>query len=54
MVVGLVILGFVRFSLDVHAGHGSDCLVVVVFLFCFIVSHSVAWVVVMLYESPLR
>ena len=37
-----------------HAFHGLDCLVFVVFLFCFIVFHSVAWVVVMLYESPRR
>ena len=35
-VVGLVILGFVRFRLEVHAFHGFDSYVfVVVVLFCF-------------------
>ena len=46
MVAGASFVGFVRFSLDVHAFHGVDYFVLL------LVFHSVALVVVMLYESP--
>ena len=54
-VIGALLVGINFFSLEGHAFHGVDSLVCfVVFLFCSGVCHSVAWVVVMLYESPRR
>ena len=54
-VVGLVILGFAWFSLEVHAFHGFDSCV---FFCCISVLYhclpGVALVVVVLYESPRR
>ena len=54
-VIGALLVGINLFSLEGHAFHGVDSLVCfVVFLFRSGVCHSVAWVVVMLYESPRR
>ena len=42
LVVGAVFVGVVWFSLEVHAFHGVDSVLVVVFLLCLIDCHSVA------------
>ena len=49
-VLGALLAGFVRFSLEVYAFHGVDSSSFLILSVC----HSVAWVVVMLYESPRR
>ena len=42
LVVGAVFVGVVLFSLEVHAFHGVDSVLFVVFLYCLIDCHSVA------------
>ena len=54
LVVGDLFVGFVWFSLEVHACHGVDYQFFCCFFLCLIVCHSVAWVLVMLYESSRR